>query len=123
MPRVLPWDSIDGLIDLLTKERDAIDLQIEALRATASIDTQDGRVMALLCRYLIHGSATEAAQWANDIGWRLPSSNRGVATLRDWKGADIIKAIDQPPPDVPQGLVLLCRRTLRKHKDRSSGWG
>lgn len=122
MARELPWRSVEELVQLLTLERDAIDRQIAALNASGDLSVESGRLLALLCRYLIEGSADKAVQWSKRMGWRLDSVNHGKASTRDWKSEDIYGAIENPPEDVPTDLAELCLRVYRRAQDKSTRW-
>lgn len=118
MAREIPWRSVEELVHILTMERDGLDQQIEVLSASQDVSADTGRLMTLLCHYLVDGSAAKAAAWANSIGWRLP----GKKGPRLWQADDIYGAIDHPPSALPLPLVELCRRVFDRNQKRSTSW-
>lgn len=107
----ITWRSTAELADLLTVERDALDAQIAALRATPDESTYEGIVMAVICEYLITGSPAFVANWATSKGWELRNHNpnRKKDSLK-FTPAMVRSLIESPPPESPPIVVELCRR-------------
>lgn len=118
MARDFPWSSVEELVRILTMERDGLDQQIAALSASHDVSADHGRLMTLLCHYLVDGSAAKAVAWGNSIGWRVP----GKTGPRLWQPKDIYDAIDQPPSGLPPPLVDLCRRVFDRNQNRNASW-
>ena len=121
MPRTIPWKDEKELITILQHERDAVDQQIAALMQTRDLNDQSGRLVVLLCQYLVMGSAKKATDWATSLGWRLDSCNRGEQSTRDWQPKDLYAAIQNGTADAPPGLLLICKRVFFANQDKQSG--
>lgn len=104
------WTTAEQLAQLLEQQRDALAVQITALRQTQDTATPDGRAMYLLCDYLVTGNALRVAQWANDMGWRAISQRTGRPI--DYAAKEIVALVATPPAGIPIELVALCRRNL-----------
>lgn len=111
--RYLPWNSEEQLADILAMQRDALDAQIAALRATQDLETQEGRAAALLCEYLVSGSAKKAAEWAKSLGWKLPNPNpNGEKPTLEYTSKLVLEIVKAPPAGVSIALATLCRRVF-----------
>lgn len=109
----ITWRSSAELADLLTVERDALDAQIAALRATPDERTYEGIVMAVICEYLITGSPAIVANWATSKGWRLRNHNPNGKKESLKITPDRVRGlIESPPPESPPIVVELCRRVF-----------
>lgn len=108
------WSTADELAALLETQRDALNEQIESLRATQDTRTDAGQKMAVLCDYLITGSSPEAAAWANDMGWKATSRRTGAPCA--YTSAEVLALLESPPPEIPPTFIALARRLLRRNR-------
>jgi hypothetical protein len=109
---------LDGLLQQLTDQRDALDAQLRALRAVA-VDTAEGVSAELvLTLYLILPSARAVADLVNGQGMCVPGVNGPRALLAD----DVFAllrgeaAVIEPCKDTT--LAGMAREKLR----RRGGW-
>lgn len=121
MAKVIPWATVEELAQILEIEQEALALQIAALRATQDPQTAAGRANILLCEYLVRGAANKAADWAKSMGWKQPSSNRGVPSMIDYTAKHIYQFIDSPPNGVLPALADLCCKVLSRQREKDRG--
>ena len=112
-----PWDSDEQLIQVLECERQALAAQIDALRAGRQEDADSQRDLVLVCRYIVMGSASRVADWANLKGWRLPGApargKRPANGPRQYRPCDISKIVEHRLGGLPAEIYELAYEVLQ----------
>ena len=111
MTRAAPWETLNQCIAVLTQRRDVLSAQIAALQA---LGTEPGsRGTQILLRYLVAGSAQQAAAWANAEGWCLPGAK---GNQRAYTAKDVADLVANPPAELPDELVDLIRTVFMENR-------
>lgn len=108
MPRRVPWDTLEEAVSVLSKRRDVLARQIEALR----IHTLDREVLLVL-QYVVLASAKGVAEWANAQGWTMPGAK---GKPRQYSADDVLLLIKTPSLAVGSDLHALVLEILNKNR-------